>query len=160
MNTDTRISHLAPCSTSDKQLVKTQVTLNVGGGMEEEHLFSPLSAGIDRAESKRQTDMSLLNAWLMIGLPCLVAKSFLIPENWPVTPHCYRFKSYLEIWSQVFRTNLIFEEVVIRIVVLFIVTMTTITSYTADPILLSSDQETNHSIEQNVPSMMRVTTVQ
>ncbi len=59
-----------------------------------------------------------------------------------------------------FRTNLIFEEVVIKIVVLFIVTMTTITSYTADPILLSSDQETNLSIEQNVPSMMRVTTVQ
>lgn len=48
MNTDTRLSHPAPCSTSDKQLVKTQVTLNVGGGMEEEHLFSLLSAGIDR----------------------------------------------------------------------------------------------------------------
>ncbi len=59
--------------------------------MEEQHLFSPLSVGIDKEQraSGRQTRLCRL----MIGLSCLVAKSFLIPEN------CYMFKSNLEIWS-------------------------------------------------------------
>lgn len=59
-----------------------------------------------------------------------------------------------------FTNTSFFEEVVIEIVLLLNVTMTTITSYTADPILFSSDQETIRTFEQNVSSMMRVTTVQ
>lgn len=50
MNTHNRIHHPVPRSTSDKQLVKLQVTLNVGGKMEGEHLFSLLNAGIDREQ--------------------------------------------------------------------------------------------------------------